>query len=52
MDKVIGDQTKAKIIAGGSDNAINKDGSIQIEIQAITGATNETGFNYLSAKTI
>jgi len=52
MDKVIGDQTKAKIIAGGSDNAINEDGSIQIEIQAITGATNETGFNYLSAKTI
>ena len=50
MDKVIGDIEKAKIIAGGNDHSIREDGSLEIEVQAITGATNETGFNYLTAK--
>ena len=50
MDKVIGDIEKAKIIAGGNDHSIREDGSLEVEVQAITGATNETGFNYLTAK--
>ena len=37
-------------IAGGSANNIDAHGNITVEIQAITGATNETGFNYLSAR--
>lgn len=52
MDKVIGDLDKVHIIAGGNDHALRKDGTIEVEIQAITGATNETGFGYLSAKTL
>lgn len=52
MDKVIGDLDKVHIIAGGNDHALRDDGTIEVEIQAITGATNETGFGYLSAKTL
>ncbi|WP_297280798.1 glycine/sarcosine/betaine reductase component B subunit [uncultured Anaerococcus sp.] len=50
MDKIIGDIEKARIIAGGNDHSIREDGSLEVEVQAITGATNETGFNYLTAK--
>ncbi len=52
MDKVIGDLDKVHIIAGGNDHALREDGTLEVEIQAITGATNETGFGYLSAKTL
>ncbi len=51
LDRVIGNQNQALKIAGGSDHAILDDGSLEVEIQAITGATNELGFSYLSAKT-
>ncbi|MCT4660658.1 MAG: glycine/sarcosine/betaine reductase component B subunit [Tissierellales bacterium] len=51
LDRVIGDPTKVDIIAGGFDGSLRKDGSIQVELQAITGATNELGFNKLTAKT-
>lgn len=50
MRKVIGTLDYVNSIAGGSENSLKKDGSIEIEIQAITGATNETGFGYLSAR--
>lgn len=50
MDRVIGDPTKVDIIAGGFDGSLRTDGSIQVELQAITGATNELGFNKLTAK--
>lgn len=52
MDKVIGDLDKVHIIAGGNDHALREDGTLEVEIQAITGATNETGFGYLTAKTL
>ena len=52
MDKVIGDLDKVHIIAGGNDHALREDGTIEVEIQAITGATNETGFGYLTAKSL
>ena len=40
----------ANIIAGGFDGALEADGSITAELQVITGATNEMGFNKLSAR--
>ena len=50
MDKVIGYPEVADIIAGGFDGSVQKDGSIVAELQVITGATNEMGFNKLSAR--
>ena len=50
MDKVIGTLDYVTKIAGGSDQTLQADGSLEVEIQAITGATNETGFNLLSAR--
>ncbi|MDO5754879.1 MAG: glycine/sarcosine/betaine reductase component B subunit [Tissierellia bacterium] len=51
LDKVIGHIDVVDVIAGGAKGSLKEDGSIVVEIQAITGATNETGFGYLSAKT-
>jgi len=50
MDKVIGTLDYVDIIAGGFDGSLAADGTITVEIQAITGATNEVGFNKMSAK--
>lgn len=50
MDKVIGSLDYTDIIAGGFDGSLAEDGSITVEIQAITGATNELGFNKMSTK--
>ena len=50
MDKVIGTLDYIDTIAGGFDGSLAEDGSITVEIQAITGATNEMGFNKMSAK--
>ena len=50
LDKVIGHLEFVDRIAGGWDKNTNEDGSITIELQAITGATNELGFNKLSAR--
>ncbi|AVQ47045.1 MULTISPECIES: glycine/sarcosine/betaine reductase component B subunit [Clostridium] len=50
MEKVIGHAEVADLIAGGHVGSLNEDGSIEAEIQVITGATSEVGFNYLSAK--
>lgn len=50
MDKVIGHPEAAKIIAGANNESLKEDGSIVAEIQVITGATSEVGFNYLTAK--
>ena len=50
LDKVIGDISYVDRIAGGFNGNVNEDGSIQVELQAITGATNEMGFNRLSAR--
>ena len=48
--KVIGHSHYADIIAGGFDGSLRADGSISVEIQAITGATNELGFHNLSSR--
>lgn len=50
MDKIIGDTSYVDTIAGGFDGSLKEDGSIVVELQAITGATNELGFNKLTAK--
>lgn len=50
MDKVIGMLDYVDTIAGGFDGSLQEDGSIIVELQAITGATNELGFNVQSAR--
>lgn len=50
MDRVIGHVEVADVIAGGFAGSLREDGSIEAEIQVITGATNETGFGFLTAK--
>ena len=52
LDKIIGDIEVVNVIAGGNENSLRDDGSIEVELQAITGATNETGFTKLSAKSL
>ena len=50
METVYGHLHFVDTIAGGSANNIDAHGNITVEIQAITGATNETGFHNLSAR--
>lgn len=50
MKKVIGHPEAAEIIAGGFAGALRPDGSIEAEIQVVTGATSEVGFNKLTAR--
>ena len=50
MDQVIGHPDVANVIAGGFDGSLKPDGSIEAELQVITGATNELGYNKLSAR--
>lgn len=50
MKKVLGHAEAANVIAGGHVGSLREDGSIEAEIQVITGATSEVGFNYLAAK--
>lgn len=49
MNRLIGTTAYVDSCAGGFDGSLRPDGSIEVEIQAITGATNETGFVHLSA---
>lgn len=51
MDRVIGHVEVADVIAGGFAGSLREDGTIEAEIQVITGATNETGFGNLCAIT-
>lgn len=50
LDKVIGTLDYITKIAGASDKTVLEDGSLEVELQVITGSTNETGFNKLSAR--
>lgn len=51
LDKIIGHIEVVNVIAGGNQDSLREDGTIELEIQAITGSTNETGFGHLTAKT-
>lgn len=48
--KVIGNIDPVEVIAGGFKGTRGVDGSITVELQAIIGATNELGFNKLTAR--
>ncbi|NLA71284.1 MAG: beta-aspartyl-peptidase [Clostridiaceae bacterium] len=50
MERVIGTLNFVNKIAGGHDGSLREDGSIETELQAIMGSTNELGFNRLSAR--
>ena len=50
LDRVIGSLDHVDKIAGGFDNNVDANGKITVEIQAIIGATNELGFNKMSAR--
>ena len=50
LDKVIGTLDYVTKIAGASEETLREDGSLEVELQVITGATNETGFGKLSAR--
>lgn len=50
LDKVIGTMDYITKIAGASDTTLREDGSLEVELQVITGSTNETGFLKLSAR--
>jgi len=52
MEKIIGLPDTANVIAGGFQGSLREDGSIEVEIQAITGATSELGFSRIGAYTI
>ena len=50
LDKIIGNIDPVDVIAGGFKGSRRDDGSITVELQAIMGATNELGFNKLTAR--
>lgn len=50
MDKIIGMSDYIDVIAGSHAGSLAEDGTITAELQVITGATNELGFNKLSAR--
>lgn len=52
MEKVFGFANEANVIAGGWDGSLAGDGSITVELQAITGATSELGYTKLGAYTV
>ena len=50
LDKVIGTLAYVNKIAGANEHTLREDGTLEVELQVITGATNEMGFNTLSAR--
>ena len=50
LDTLIGHAEVADVVAGGFNGSLRSDGTIEVEIQAITGATSEVGFGKLSVK--
>jgi sarcosine reductase len=49
MKKLLGHKEFIDVIAGGFKGSLKEDGSIEAELQIITGSTNELGYNKLSA---
>jgi glycine reductase len=50
LDKVIGMMDYVNKIAGASEDTLREDGTLEVDLQVITGATNEMGFGTLSAR--
>ena len=49
LERTIGTVADVARLAGGYAGSIKPDGSLEVELQAIMGATNELGFGHLSA---
>lgn len=49
MKRIIGNIEAADIIAGGFKGSLKENGGLEVELQVITGSTNELGYNKLSA---
>ncbi len=52
MEKIIGDLDITKNLAGGYPKSVREDNSIEVELQAILGATNQLGFEKLSTREV
>ena len=52
LERFIGYPEYLDVIAGGFAGSLREDGSVLVELQAITGATNELGFSRIGAYTI
>jgi glycine reductase len=52
MENTIGPLPDVERLAGGYASSVRTDGSMEVELQAIMGATNELGFGYLSCQEI
>ncbi|MBI2450173.1 MAG: glycine/sarcosine/betaine reductase component B subunit, partial [Candidatus Nealsonbacteria bacterium] len=52
MEKTIGDKTIIQQLTGGSPKSLKEDGSLEVELQVILGATNQLGYEKLSVKEI
>ena len=52
MNRVIGDLPNVSRLAGGYPYSLREDGSMEIELQAIIGATNQLGYGCLSCREI
>ncbi len=52
MDRLIGPFENVSQLAGAYPQSIHDDGSLEIELQGIIGATNEFGFSHLSCREI
>ncbi|MEW6524024.1 MAG: glycine/sarcosine/betaine reductase component B subunit [Bacillota bacterium] len=50
VERVLGDTTRLERLAGAFSGSLRRDGSLVVELQAITGATNELGFSRLGAR--
>jgi glycine reductase len=50
MDKIIGDSSAIKVTVGGSDDAIQSDGSIIVEVAAIMGCMCELGYERMTTR--
>ena len=46
MKKVIGHIETVDVIAGGFKGSLKEDGSVEAELQVITGSTNELGYKF------
>lgn len=50
MERVIGKVLSGDVTAGSFEGSLKDDGSIEVEIQSIIGATNELGFNKMGTR--
>ncbi len=52
LAKTIGPLPDVSRLAGGYPHTLREDGSLEVELQAIIGATNELGFSHLSCREV